>query len=362
MVSGVTWLFVIVDVTGLLLGLYVLRRRWARQPIGGPIVFACGFGAAAAAIAVSVTQSGFGVIRMGCHASACVLAPLAMIHGARLLRRRPVLGALFLAGGLLVDGVYWYARRVEPFDLQVRRYVFETASPHVREPIRIVVVADLQTDRVGAYEERALRRVDEERADLLLFAGDYIQIRSGDAAYEAECARLRALIGGLRHRPRLGAFGVVGDVDHGSAALDGTIVRVREDETVTLAPGLRLTLLSLDASRRPLPADARAALRDPDAFTIVLGHRPDFMASLFTDDAPACLCLAGHTHGGQIVVPGFGALYTHSSLPRRFAGGFHRFGDAAFAISRGIGMERALAPRVRLFCPPELVVVELRPR
>ena len=88
-------------------------------------------------------------------------------------------------------------------------------------------------------------------------------------------------------------------------------------------------------------------------------HRPDFAASILDREVPI-LAVAGHTHGGQIAIPLFGPPMTLSDLPRAYAGGFHRLGPyGALAVSRGVGMERAHAPRIRLFCPPELVVIDL---
>ena len=101
--------------------------------------------------------------------------------------------------------------------------------------------------------------------------------------------------------------------------------------------------------------------RPPDARThIVVGHAPDF--ALGSVDAD--LLLAGHTHGGQVQIPFFGPIYTFSSVPRTWGGGgLHSLsGDRVLYVSRGTGMERADAPRLRFNCRPELTVLELVPR
>ena len=71
------------------------------------------------------------------------------------------------------------------------------------------------------------------------------------------------------------------------------------------------------------------------------------------------LHLAGHTHGGQIVVPLYGPPVTLSSLPRRYARGLHPFGDHLINVAAGIGMEGNHAPRIRFLCPPEICVIEI---
>ena len=71
------------------------------------------------------------------------------------------------------------------------------------------------------------------------------------------------------------------------------------------------------------------------------------------------LHLAGHTHGGQIVVPGFGPPLTLSKLPREYARGLNRWKEHWINVTSGIGMEGHHAPRIRFQCPPEVVLISL---
>jgi predicted MPP superfamily phosphohydrolase len=71
------------------------------------------------------------------------------------------------------------------------------------------------------------------------------------------------------------------------------------------------------------------------------------------------LFLAGHTHGGQWRLPGFGAILTSSRFWKRYEGGAYREGGTQLYVSRGIGMEGFGAPRARFFCPPEVVAISL---
>lgn len=76
------------------------------------------------------------------------------------------------------------------------------------------------------------------------------------------------------------------------------------------------------------------------------------------------LVLAGHTHGGQIRLPGFGALYTSSVYGRQFDRGWYerQSEPALMCITAGLGVTGAGCLRRRLFCPPEVVVLELQGR
>ena len=74
------------------------------------------------------------------------------------------------------------------------------------------------------------------------------------------------------------------------------------------------------------------------------------------------LLLAGHTHGGQVCVPGYGALTTNCDLPQSMAKGLHRWpgSDAWLHVSAGLGTHPT-AP-IRFACRPEATVLTLIPR
>lgn len=372
-------LVVIVDVAGLAVGGLLLwgdfapfgrgRDLWIPALVAA-LVYVCGEEAARL-----LTDSPFVGVRLACHALFCIFAPLLMARGLWHLRRRRAFGVLLLALGAGMDLTYLWAREVAPYDLQMRRY--EVISPAYRgPPLKIAIISDLQTDHVGAHEERAFDRIDLERPDLLLLPGDFLQVMSR-TAYERERPRLRALFGRLHPFPRLGGFAVWGNVDAYPDLLQGTPVACIEGQMRRWgeAPGLQLVGVP-SGSARALPPWASEAARAFDGLTIVMSHQPDVAAEAIErgvdGGARRLLIVSGHTHGGQIVVPGLGPPVTLSSLPKRFAGGLHplpsRFGTDVtepggwLVVSRGVGCERELAPRIRLFCPPELVIVTLRGR
>jgi hypothetical protein len=93
-------------------------------------------------------------------------------------------------------------------------------------------------------------------------------------------------------------------------------------------------------------------------YHVMLGHLPNFALR----DGDADLLVAGHTHGGQVRVPFFGPIITHSLIPRSWAAGVTDLGNGrTLIVSRGIGMERGVAPRLRFLCRPQLIVVDLMP-
>ena len=101
-----------------------------------------------------------------------------------------------------------------------------------------------------------------------------------------------------------------------------------------------------------------ARARDGDGFRLAVAHSPDVAEHLARLGYDLIVC--GHTHGGQVCIPWFGAIVTNSNLPRRMARGVHRLGDAWLHVSAGLGTSM-YAP-FRMACRPEVCVLELVPR
>jgi hypothetical protein len=327
------------------------------------IAVACGLLVLAVTLG-TLSSGGFAVMRGWAHAVCCVALPALALRAVRLRRRSPWLAlalALVAVGG---EGLYVWAREVEPRRLEVTTAT--VASPRLAaltQPVRVACVADLQTDAITAYEVAVFDRLVELQPDLVLFLGDYLQLPADECA-----AQLPALHAQLRRlQPRLGMFAVDGDVDGAAGGVDavfaGTSVQVLVDAHAAL-PNVPIDLYGLSRMRSRAPLlDAGLVRRlGGERFPIVLGHAPDFMLSVLRGGLRTdALMVAGHTHGGQVQVPGFGPLVTLSSVPRWLAaGGVFQQQGAWLVCSRGIGMERGLAPQVRFCCRPQLIVLELR--
>jgi hypothetical protein len=104
-------------------------------------------------------------------------------------------------------------------------------------------------------------------------------------------------------------------------------------------------------------ADLAAALAGiPEGVVVILlSHAPTIVRDPLA--GRAALILAGHTHGGQVVLPVIGPLYVPSRLGRRHAAGLHRIGNAWLFITRGVG---EIIPPLRINCPPEIALLTLR--
>lgn len=266
-----------------------------------------------------------------------------------------------VAAALAFLPVALYARWIEPFRLRVERVEIAT-DPARRgpEPLRVAVLADLQVDRVGPWEESVIDRVRSLDADVILIPGDLYH--GSLRHFERVAADLRRLLGQLEAPG--GVYLTQGDVDADpilEALLPGTGIRWLRDETATVTVrGRQVTIAGLC---RELGASARRVLSDlesrpGDDLRIVLCHYPR-VVRLLRASSRIDLCVAGHTHGGQVVIPFLGPPITLSPMPRRVAkGGLDEESGRRIYVSRGIGLERMQAPRIRFLCPPELTLLE----
>ena len=283
------------------------------------------------------------------------------VHGAVLLaatavlwrQTRPVLAGGAAACMIIMSLIAVDAFLIEPHWLEVSYW--RISSSKIDRPIRIVIVADLQTDQIGPYERAVLRRALQEKPDLILMAGDYVQTLC--AKHDRIGRELNEFLAEIGFTAPLGVFAVRGNVDpYGWQKLfDGLdITTVNAKKSFDLGD-LRLTCLGLSES---FSTTLTVANPDSDRFHLVLGHAPNFAMGAVDAD----LLVAGHTHGGQVRFPWVGAIVTHSRIPSAWAAGLTDLPDGGrLLVSRGIGMERGRAPPMRFLCRPELMIVDLTP-
>jgi hypothetical protein len=204
--------------------------------------------------------------------------------------------------------------------------------------------------RVAAW----VARLNALRLDLVTVTGDLIT--HGSSHVEAVA---RAL-GGLRARD--GAFVCMGNHDYFTdgesmvRALERHGLQVLRNRGVVVErEGARLYVAGVDDTWTSR-ADLRRALagRPPDVRTVLLAHDPDLFPEAQARGVE--LTLSGHTHGGQLAVPGIRRL----SLARwmtRWTAGLYRQGRSWLYVNRGAG---TTGPPARLGAPPELAVITLR--
>ncbi len=259
---------------------------------------------------------------------------------------------MMAVGGLLCVLYGW---RIEPGWLEITTTEIrsEKISP-ASGRVRIAHLSDFHSEREPLNEWRASEMISGLRPDLIVLTGDYINEEAG-----LPVAR-KALETLARAAP---VYLVTGNFDSGllpeDAFADLPVAVLRNDtrEIEIRGTPLRISGLSFENSGYfPLLARKLAKKKALDLF---LHHDPDLADAAAR--AGMDLYLAGHTHGGQVRLPFYGALMTLSKFGKRFESGLYRVGGMALYVNRGLGMTGERAPRVRFLCRPEITVIDLAP-
>ena len=266
-----------------------------------------------------------------------------------------------------------YASLIERNWFAVRRHRIP-CLPEGSSNMTVLHLSDLHL-RSGQRRKRAfLKGLARVEPDLLIATGDFI----GDGQSNAETVDAVSAI-----RPREASLYVLGSNDYYGPkpknplryfskkrrrilgkpnpwrglveALDARGWRLINN-TATQIDGI--DVVGLDDEHIGRADLTVASPRNRNGFRLAVAHSPDVAEQLAGLGYDLIVC--GHTHGGQVCIPGFGALVTNSDLPRRMARGVHRIGNAWLHVSAGLGTSM-YAP-FRLACRPEVCVLELVPK
>jgi len=255
-----------------------------------------------------------------------------------------------------IDGLY-----VEPFNLRVTELTLPGPSLRPGKPLRILQLSDLHVERTTKRERETIEKVNALEPDIIVLTGDYLNLSYVDDPVAQRDAR--ALLAQL-HAP-YGVYAItartVDPPDAVAKMFTGLDITLLHDEVRQLQfQEDNLYLVGIPYLDRKRDQDALRLLMSQlpqDAYALLLYHTPDLID--VAAQKGVNLYLAGHTHGGQIRLPLFGALITASAHGKKYEQGRYTVGQTTLYVSRGIGMEGRGAPRARFLCPPEIVVVNL---
>jgi len=275
---------------------------------------------------------------------------------------------LALAAQIAGTGLVIYGFWIEPHRLTLTRQ--RLCSPKLKPgaSLRLLHIGDLHVERITSRERQVIALARSTAPDAILFSGDFLNLSylRDPQAWEA----VRAVLGELS--APLGVFAVSGSPavdlpDVVPQLLDGLAhIRWLRDEKVTIEHGGNAyDIVGLNCTHKPFEDEPRlfsvlGQSRPPrplDRFTILLYHSPDLAPE--AAQAGVDLQLSGHTHGGQVRLPLYGALYAGSLYGKKYESGRIQEGKMTLYVTRGVGMEGKGAPRVRCLCPPEITAWEI---
>ncbi len=240
----------------------------------------------------------------------------------------------------------------EPYWVQGVEYTVSVRDlPPAFENMCILHLSDIH-GRVGVFSWRLFTRWLAE-ADLVAITGDLYSPTRGREPLARELDKLQAPLGVYyvsgNHDYRRGILAVE-PWQPGERLLDNRVVTVQKDGQQLLLAGLPDFVKG-----QPRWNQVKPQLHDRAVPAILLAHRPD--AALLPGIERVSLILAGHTHGGQMVIPGYGALFRHNHLPGRYvAGRWQKAGGPVLITSRGIGTSEL---PLRFWARPQVIRVRL---
>jgi predicted MPP superfamily phosphohydrolase len=249
----------------------------------------------------------------------------------------------------MLYGYFIEPRWIDVHTVTLQTPLLKTAS------FRIVQISDLHCGEKPLNEERAVSIINALKPDIIVATGDYLSSPAGLALARQTLSRLEA---------PLGKFAVTGNFDARrwpelNVLADSTF-RPLDRETVLVTKGDdAIAVTGLGYAR---PSEVREPIEgfSPDRFDVFLFHTPDLIENVCRSGVDLYLC--GHTHGGQVALPWYGAVITFSKFGKKYESGMYHVGDAVLYVNRGLGMEPRPAPQIRFLARPEISVFDIRPK
>ena len=264
------------------------------------------------------------------------------------------LAPAIIEGVLKFSGLYWRARKNSERVIVRHNEMQFVGLPEAFDGYTILHISDMHVDMSEAAMRHVSELVDGLQYDLCVLTGDYRGKTFGpfDAALDG-VAKVRAHL-------RQPVYGVLGNHDtiQMVPAMEAMGIRMLLNECEVIARGdQRIYLAGVDDAHfyRVDNIEKAGAQIPRDAFSILLSHTPEIYRQAAHANFDLMLC--GHTHGGQLCLPGSIPIKLEAVLPRRMGAGPWQYSRMRGYTSVGAGS--SVVP-VRLNCPPEITLHSLR--
>lgn len=248
-----------------------------------------------------------------------------------------------------------YAYYIEPTWVEVKVVNIQTKKLK-KTTLKIAHISDLHCETKMRNEVKIIAAVNAFKPDIIVFTGDAVNTPAAIPVFQKTLRELKA---------KVGKFAVRGNWDvrawPSHALFDGTGFELVEEKTVQVQMGgeiIYISGLSPFADKyslfflRKIPGDV---------FSLVLHHYPDLIEEM--KQQPITLYLSGHSHGGQIALPFYGAIITLSKFGKKYESGLYPMTeDTWIYVNRGVGLDGGPAPQMRFFARPEVTLLTMQPR
>ena len=264
------------------------------------------------------------------------------------------LTSVLIRGALKATGLYRRGIR-NAAEVKLRHNTILSPNlPKAFDGFTLVQLSDLHVEMSAAAMDRVVRLLAESHYDVCVLTGDYRAATCGP--YDATLAGMAHVRAGIKDP----IYGVLGNHDTISIlpGLEAMGIRILLNESVVLERGdQRLHVAGIDDAHFYGMGDIEKAVASipRDEFSILISHTPE----IYREAASAGfnVVLSGHTHGGQICLPGQIPITLDSILPRAMGSGAWEYDGMLGYTSVGAGS--SVVP-VRFNCPPEITLHHLQ--
>ena len=278
-------------------------------------------------------------------------------------KKRIVIVLVILVLLAITGGIWLFS--LGSMELEVTRY--EIATDKLTADWKIALLSDLHNEEFGENNSLLIEKIKDYQPDIILMCGDMVIKDDPDVSVALElCEALTEIAdvyyiygnheGVLQYDP--GGLQIPLDrylADRGVHVLYGGVYQIPHGEDV-----IDLLAKSIHADEyRESPAVRKlvAEFMEKDTFKLVMSHYPDLIYDALKD-MEFDLALAGHYHGGQIILPGIGGLFhMDTGLFPAYYGGAYRLKHGTLILSRGLG-NGTVIPRINN--DPELVLIDVK--
>lgn len=257
---------------------------------------------------------------------------------------------------------------IDPYQIQIKEIELGYPNlPPAFDGYTILHLSDLHIRKLGKIERMTMDLLRQREVDTCFITGDVTAEPRASDTFRRVCSTIRhrdpiyMVLGNSEHKPWVDTATLVE-----ALSFEGLKILVNSNTAITYN-GSDIQVVGVDDPfSRLADLDAAFAGVDPQRFVVLLAHCPSAAPAGF--DKGADLVLSGHTHGGQVRIPGIKWYWTHMRSNKMLNDGLYTSEDLkrilgrdigwrALFVNRGVGSSRIF---VRFSCPPEIVYITLR--
>ncbi len=247
-----------------------------------------------------------------------------------------------------------YGSFIEPYWVEVKKVEITTSKLH-QTTMRLVQISDTHCTLRPLNEKKMVEIINRLKPDIIVFTGDSANNSRGLKRFKETMGKLDA---------RLGKFAVRGNIDayfwSGVDIFGGTgFVELDSNSIEIDKNGEKIWITGVSCEKEGKAGGVLKKVPE-DCFSVFLYHFPDLVEDL--NGMHVDLYLAGHTHGGQIALPFYGAIITLSKFGKKYESGEYKVGNTILYVNRGLGLAAGINPKMRFFARPEITVFDLKPK